>query len=128
MIRKATKLAFQGDIFILQIDKLPDEAIKLNRVLNSEEREAYGFHPQKGLVLAQGESRQHYHAFRNIDEVELYCVAANQNKKEKLYVVLKTPQVLTHEEHDGIQREAGIHRFGFQFEATFEDEYRRVAD
>lgn len=90
--------------------------------------EAYGYHASKGLVLAQGESRQHFHAFRDTDQVELWHVPANDNKKEKLYVVLKTPQTLVHEEHDPIERNAGVHRFGFQFEETFEGEYRRVAD
>lgn len=128
MIREATTLAFQGDIFILEIDKLPENAVKLNKVLNGNDREAYGYHAGKGLVLAQGESRQHYHAFRETEEVELWHIPANDNQREKLYVVLKSPQILMHEEHDGIQRNAGVHRFGFQFEATFEDETRRVAD
>lgn len=126
--RPATKLAFQGDIFILQVDALPKGAVRLNKKLNEVSPEAYGHHATKGLVLAQGESRQHFHAFRNVDEVELWHVPANDNRKEKLYVVLKTPQLLVHEEHDPIQREAGVHRFGFQYEETFEGEYRRVAD
>lgn len=127
-IRPATKLAFQGDIFILQVDKLPKGAVKLDKKLDEVSPEAYGLHRTKGLVLAQGESRQHFHAFRDTEEVELWHVPANDNAKEKLYVVLKTPQLLVHEEHDPIQREAGVHRFGFQFEETFEGEYRRVAD
>lgn len=128
MIREATTLAFQGDIFILEINILPKKAVKLNKILNSSDREAYGYHVNKGLVLAQGESRQHYHAFRDIEEVELWHIPANDNQKEKLYVVLKSPQILMHEEHDGIQRNAGVHRFGFQYEANFEEDYRRIAD
>lgn len=128
IIRPATKLAFQGDIFILEIDKLPENAVKLDKKLNEVSPEAYGYHAAKGLVLAQGESRQHFHAFRDTDQVELWHVPANDNKKEKLYVVLKTPQTLVHEEHDPIERNAGVHRFGFQFEETFEGDYRRVED
>lgn len=128
-IREETKLAFQGDIFILAVDKLPEGAVKIDQELNGNDREAYGYHKSKGLVLAQGESRQHYHAFRDTDNVELWKLPANENnKKDKLYVVLKTPQALVHEEHDGLQRSAGVHRFGYQFETTFEGEYRKVAD
>lgn len=127
-MRQATTLAFQGDIFILKVAKLPVEAVRLDRALNGSDREAYGYHPGKGLVLAQGESRQHFHAFHDFKQVELWHVPANDNKKEKLYVVLNSDQVLQHEEHDPIQREAGVHRFGFQYETTFEEDYRRVAD
>lgn len=129
MIREATKLAFQGDIFVLEVDELPAGAVKLTKALNTADRDAYGYHPTRGLVLAQGESRQHYHHFPDTKQVELWHIpAANDNQKEKLYVVLKSEQVLQHDEHDGIKRKAGVHRFGFQFETTFEDEYRRVAD
>lgn len=127
-IREETKLAFQGDIFILKVDELPEGAQKITQALNSADREAYGYHPERGLVLAQGENRQHYHAFKNAGQVELYKIPANDNsKRDKLYVVLKTDQILEHEEHDGFKRSAGVHRFGFQYEENFEGVYR-VAD
>lgn len=127
-IRPATKLAFQGDIFILKVDGLPKNAVKLDKKLDGLDREAFGYSPYKGLVLAQGESRLHFHAFQDVENVELWHVPANDNQKEKLYVVLKKPQLLVHEEHDPIQRDEGVHRFGFQYEETFEGDYRRVAD
>lgn len=128
MLREETPLAFQGDIFILQVPELPKDAVRLTKPLDAADRDAFGYHPTRGLVLAQGESRQHYHAFRDTKQVELWHVPANDNSKEKLYVVLKSPQALEHDEHDPIKRAAGVHRFGFQYETTFEDEYRRVAD
>lgn len=128
-VREFSELAHQGDIFILRVDGLPKDAEKITKPLNGADREAYGYHPSKGLVLAQGESRQHYHAFRNTDEVEMYRVPANDNTgMDRLYIVLKSDQVLEHEEHDGHLRTAGVDLFGFQYEETFESEYRRVAD
>ena len=123
--------AFQGDVgflplTILGIDKLPDGCTKVTKALNSSDREAYGYHPEKGLVLAQGESRNHYHAFRETDKVELYEMGANDNKR--LFLVVNNNAILSHEEHDPILFPKNIYEFGFQYEYTFEDEVRRVAD
>lgn len=120
-------LAFQGDIALLEIGNLPEGCTKITSKLNGSNREAYGYHPEKGLVLAQGESRAHYHAFRDIDSVEMYELnAANDNKR--LFLVVKNPSDLVHEEHDPIHFKPNVYELFFQYEYTFEEEYRRVAD
>lgn len=124
-IRKSNGLAFQGDIALLKIDSLPNDVELIEQKLNSSDREAYGYHPEKGLVLAQGESRQHYHAFRDIDNVQMF---KTKGDKPRLLLVVNKPSVLSHEEHDHIEIEEGVHELFFQYEYTFEDEYQRVAD
>lgn len=125
-MRQCDKLAFQGDIALLAIGVLPKGCKKVTQNLNSAEREAYGYHPQKGLVLAQGESRNHFHAFREIDKVEMYETASNDNKR--IFLVIKEEIPLVHEEHDPIKIAPNVYELFFQSEYTFEDEYRRVAD
>lgn len=121
------ELAFQGDIGLLAINKLPEGCSKISHKLNSSDREAYGYHQEKGLVLAQGESRNHYHAFREIDKVEMYELkGANDNKR--LFLVINEATVLSHEEHDPIKFEPNVYELFFQFEYNFEEEYQRVAD
>lgn len=129
MTKKCNKLAYQGDISLLAIGKLPKGCKKVTQNLNSSDREAYGYHPTKGLVLAQGESRNHFHAFRDTENVELYELepkAANDNRR--LFLVINEPMELMHEEHDPIEFEPNVYELFFQSEYTFEDEYRRVAD
>jgi hypothetical protein len=126
-MKKCDKLAFQGDISLLAVGKLPEGCTKVTQSLNSAEREAYGYHPEKGLVLAQGESRNHYHAFRDTEKVEMYELqAANDNKR--LFLVINNTAILQHEEHDPIEFEPNVYELFFQYEYTFEDEYARVAD
>lgn len=128
-MKKCDGLAFQGDIALLAIGKLPKGCTKVTQRLNSAEREAYGYHPEKGLVLAQGESRNHYHAFREIEKVEMFELVANDNKR--LFLVINNPIILSHEEHDPIAFEPDTYELFFQSEYTFNDEieeYRRVAD
>lgn len=126
---KSKGLAFQGDIVLLEIGALPKGCEKVSQSLNSADREAYGYHKEKGLVLAQGESRQHYHAFRDIDNVEMYRLPANGNKKERLFLVVNNaPQALVHEEHSPIEIPCGVHELFFQMQYDFQMEYQRVAD
>lgn len=119
-------LGFQGDIALLAIGSLPKGCTKVSQKLNSSEREAYGYHPEKGLVLAQGESRNHFHAFRETEKVEMYELAANDNKR--LFLVVNNTTALSHEEHDPIEFKPNVYELFFQFEYTFEEEYRRIAD
>lgn len=126
MIRICNKLAFQGDIALLAINELPSGCTKVTHKLNNSEREAYGYHSEKGLVLAQGESRNHFHAFREIEKVEMYELAVNDNKR--LFLVIKEEIPLVHEEHDAIKFAPNVYELFFQSEYTFEEEYRRVAD
>jgi hypothetical protein len=127
-LRKSNGLAFQGDIALLNISALPDGVQEVTQSLNSAEREAYGYHPEKGLVLAQGESRAHYHAFRDTDNVKMFRLPANDSKKERLFLVVNRSAPLVHEEHDPIEIPAGTHELFFQYEYTFQEEYQRVAD
>lgn len=117
-------LSFQGDIALLAIGDLPKDCKKVTQALNSSDREAYGYHPEKGLVLAQGESRAHYHAFREIDKVDMY--ASNDNKR--LFLVIKEEIPLVHEEHDAIKFAPNVYELFFQSEYNYEDAYVRVAD
>lgn len=130
-MKKCEGLAFQGDISLLDLSKLninllPEGVIKIDRLLNVSDRQSFGYHGEKGLVLAQGESRQHYHAFRETEKVEMYELAANDNKR--LFIVVKEPTALSHEEHDPIGFDVGIYELFFQYETTHENEYRKVAD
>lgn len=125
-MKKCETLAFQGDIALLAIGKLPEGCKKVIQILNSAEREAYGYHPEKGLVLAQGESRNHFHAFRETEKVEMFELAANDNKR--LFLVINNTVKLQHEEHDSIEFKPNVYELFFQYEYTFEDEYARVAD
>lgn len=137
---KCETIAFQGDISLIDLSPLGIKkikqlvemgCIKVKHQLNSLDREAYGYHPSKGLVLAQGESRQHFHAFRNIECVDMYeqpAIASNDNKKRLFIVIKKTSQILKHEEHDPIEFKPSIYELFYQSEYTFEGEYRRVAD
>ena len=125
-IRESKGLAFQGDIALLAISKLPEGVKKMMQKLNSSDREAYGYHSEKGLVLAQGESRNHFHAFKDIENVEMYELHANDNKR--LFLVINKPAILFHEEHDPIKFKPDVYELFFQKEYTFEEEYRRVAD
>lgn len=124
-LRKSNGLAFQGDIALLKIDALPSNVELVTQKLNSSDREAYGYHAEKGLVLAQGESRAHYHAFRDTENVKMY---RTKDEKPRLFLVVNNPQALVHEEHDPIEIPAGVHELFFQQEYTFTEEYRRVAD
>ena len=129
MLRTCDKLAFQGDIALLAVGSLPEGCKKVTQALNGIERESYGYHPEKGLVLAQGESRQHYHAFRNTDDVEMFELdpkGANDNKR--IFLVINNKSTLFHEEHDPIEFKPDVYELFFQSEYTFEEEYRMVAD
>lgn len=125
-MKTCNKLAFQGDIALLAIGKLPEGCVKVTQKLNSSDREAYGYHAEKGLVLAQGESRNHYHAFRETDKVEMFELVANDNKR--LFLVVREDTILSHEEHDPIKFPANVYELGFQYEYNFESEIQRVAD
>lgn len=131
-MRKCDNIAaFQGDIGLLPlsllgINKLPKGCTKVTQKLNSADRETYGYHPEKGLVLAQGESRNHYHAFRETEKVEMFELVANDNKR--LFIVVNNPVQLVHEEHNPIHLEPNIYELFFQYQYDFQDEYARVAD
>jgi hypothetical protein len=128
-LRKMKDLAYQGDIALLKIKELPRGAAQVVDKLNSAEREAYGYHAAKGLVLAQGESRNHYHAFREYsDNVEMYEMRDAANDNKRLFLVVNDTAILQHEEHDPIEVAPNVYELFFQKEYLFEEEYVRVAD
>ena len=127
MLRKCDKLAFQGDIGLLVVGELPYGCSKVTHPLSGNDANSYGYHKEKGLVLAQGESRNHYHAFRDTDNVEMYELnASNDNKR--IFIVVNNTAILQHEEHDPIEFKPNVYELFFQKEYTFTEEYRRVAD
>ncbi|MBE2191351.1 MAG: hypothetical protein IAE63_04150 [Alphaproteobacteria bacterium] len=143
MAKKLENLAMQGDISFLKVDAhikeamskifrvdidaiIQDASKKITNTLKGNNPADAGLHPQKGLVVAQGESRQHYHAFRDPDKVDAF-EAVNDNTRIRLLVV-KEKCFVEHEEHDPIELDEGIYIQGFQYEYSFEDEYRRVMD
>lgn len=140
---KVKDLAFQGDISFLKVDKHVKAALKnifgvdvdaiigdvKNKIVHActgADPTDGGLHPEKGLVLAQGESRAHYHAFRDPSKVDVY-EAMNDNTKIRL-VVVKNFSPLEHEEHNKIGFDPEIYVQGFQYEYNYELEYQRVAD
>lgn len=150
-MKQIKQLGFQGDIGFLRVDAHIEKAfekihgLKIADILKDKKRRikgalrgdgvlAAGLHPEKGMVLAQGESRQHYHAFRDSKAVELFAV--NDNIR---LLVLNKPEPLVHEEHDPLSfldetkvvTEPSVWIQGGQFEYKYDDEmeeYRRVAD
>lgn len=128
-LRKMKDLAYQGDIALLAIGELPKNVISVVQKLNGSNRDAYGYHAEKGLVLAQGESRNHFHAFREDSKnVRMYELPATANDNKRLFLVVDNTSILQHEEHDPIEIAPNVYELFFQSEYTFEDEYVRVAD
>lgn len=143
MAKSLKTLGMQGDISFLKVDSFVKNALqkvfkidvdtiindaskKITNALMGNNPADAGVHPEKGLVVAQGESRQHFHAFRDKEKVDAF-EAINDNTRIRLLVVKEDTQI-EHEEHDPIALEAGIYIQGFQYEYSFEEEYRRVLD
>ena len=140
--RKAGSMAFQGDIGFIRVDEHIEAKLKAkgidvrkvisdakNKILNplakTDRPQEAGFHPEKGMVLAQGESRNHYHAFREPEKVDVFAT----NDDNIRLVVMKDTQSLKHEEHDPIDFEKDeIYVQGFQFAYDYEEEYSVIAD
>ena len=142
-MQKIENLGFQGDISFLKVDAYVKEALKrlfnvdVDAVINDASKKIVhactgkdaadgGLHPEKGLVLAQGESRAHYHAFRDPSKVDVF-EATNDNTRIRL-VVVKNLLPIEHEEHKPIAFDPEIYVQGFQYEYDYADEYRRLAD
>lgn len=77
----------QGDIFLLQVDELPSEAVELQ--------------VSDRIVLAWGETTGHAHAIDKHD-ARFYFL------REDNYLVVEEKAKLVHEEHDSIPLPAGI--------------------
>lgn len=103
-------LYFQGDVGIKKIEKLPEGVIPSPP---DNERN----------ILAYGEVTGHAHALPAAT-TELYAT----NDNSRLYLVVKTKEFVTHEEHDPIQLDQGIYEIIRQREYDDEKEWRQVAD
>ena len=95
-----------GDLLIKRIGELPANLTKL-----------------KTTVLAEGETTGHKHKLVG-QQVQVF-----KDSNQQMYVELKEPAQLVHEEHKTIDLDAGnyviIHEREFE---PFEQEIRRVAD
>jgi hypothetical protein len=80
--------------------------------------------PKNGrVILAEGEAHGHAHAIEQIDDCELY------EKDGTLYLSIKKPVTLTHEEHLPQTLEPGIIEVGIVVEYDyFADMIRPVID
>ena len=78
------KLQFrQGDVYLQQIDKIPDGLTKKNK---------------EKIILAYGEATGHNHAIEEVDKVESFV-----DSTEKLYLSVADDIELTHQEHAKIK-------------------------
>lgn len=83
----------QGDVIILKIDKLPD---------GESQRVKPG---PRGHVLADGEVTGHAHTVPTHHATMTRIGAA-------LYLTVKAPTTVTHEEHHAIDLEPGVYQIG----------------
>jgi len=97
----------QGDVLVRPIQKLPD-GVKKSKV--------------KRVVLAEGEVTGHCHEILDVENVELL-----QDADGNLYLDVKEPAELTHQEHSTITIPPGTYEIVRQREYSPE-EIRRVAD
>lgn len=97
----------QGDVLVTPIDKIPDKA----KVVKG-----------KRVVLAEGEATGHMHAI-DYKPKQMEVLADGP----QLYLRVKAPVVLTHQEHAPATIEPGDYIVVRQVEVWL-DEVRRVAD
>ena len=98
----------QGDVLIEAVDRLPEKAMPLPATAR--------------VVLAEGEATGHAHAIK----AERGAVRPHHFEGE-LYLEVRSPVTVTHEEHGEIPLEPGTYRVRRQVEQWM-DEVHRVAD
>lgn len=79
----------QGDVFLMEVSKLPDNATQETAI--------------DKIVLAYGEMTGHSHSVRT-EDAKLY------RDHDDSYLVVETKASLVHEEHDTIPLPAGIYK------------------
>ena len=100
----------QGDVLLVAVEAIPDDAVEQPR---DESRR---------VVLAHGEGTGHAHALHGPGVTMLY--AANQ----EVFLRVLEPSNLVHEEHDRIAIPPGLYRVVRQREWADEDEPVQVVD
>jgi len=101
----------QGDVLLQEIKALP-EGVTPVKPRND------GRH-----ILAEGEEHGHAHAIKDLDSVDLYDLNGI------LYLNVKSPTPLVHEEHNTINLPVGLFEVGQVVEVDpFEQEIHRVRD
>lgn len=100
-----------GDVLLFGAAKIPSSAKRQE--------------PTNGrIVLAEGEATGHAHVICDLDSCDLYA-----DENGTLYVEVKTPVALLHEEHATIIVQPGTYRVGRVREMDpFAEEIREVAD
>lgn len=102
--------ARQGDVFLKQIKKLPDNLTAV--------KEANG-----RFILAEGEATGHAHAIRDIKNTMMFF----DKELNKLYITVIKPVQLEHEEHTHVTLPLGNYEVIRQREYS-PKEIRQVAD
>ena len=110
MKRKIPWMVRQGDVLLVAVEAIPDDAVEQPR---DESRR---------VVLAYGEVTGHAHSLHE-PGVSMLC-AANQ----EVFLRVVEPSNLVHEEHDRIAIPPGLYRVVRQREWTDEDEPVQVVD
>ena len=100
----------QGDVLLISVEAIPDDAVEQPR-------------DQSGrVILAHGEVTGHAHALHEVGVTML--LAAN----DEVFLRVLEPSSLVHEEHDHIVIPPGLYRIVRQREWTDADEPIQVAD
>lgn len=105
-----TKMYRQGDVLIERVDHVPEGAQKQKA--------------SKRIILAHGEATGHHHALeigQDVDPADWWKAG------EEIYVDVKAPAKVTHQEHSTIPLTEGRYRVRRQREYS-PQEVRRVAD
>ena len=110
MSKKSTKSIFQqGDVLLQPIEKIPENAIKVNP-------------DSRGLVLAEGEFTGHTHV---ADPITSSMFRADKD----IYLVVAKPTVISHQEHGALTVPKGKFKVGRVVEADpFEKSIRTITD
>lgn len=103
----------QGDVLLCQVEEIPLDAIV------AEKKDSQG---NARIVLAYGEVTGHAHAIHDLDKVDVFV-----NGDGTMYIDVREPAGLQHEEHGRIELPAGRYQRVIQREYSPED-VRNVAD
>ena len=103
----------QGDVFLRKVKEVPADAVV------TEKKDQFG---NKRIVLAYGEVTGHAHAIHDLDAVDVFVKGDGT-----MYLSVKTPADLKHEEHGTITLPPGNYERVIQREYSPE-EIRNVTD
>ena len=104
------KIFRHGDLLLVEVSQLPNEAKKTER-----------------SVLLEGEASNHFHRISGATVYEIPEEPVDANNYTLGYLTVEKEAKLTHEEHNAIEIPAGIYKFLCQREYD-PQENRRVRD